>query len=83
MEYRLLLIQNADKIIANNQAAAVGNCSDISPLLNKTPIGQTPHLLASITDNPLPEDYSSDMKNAFLQNYTMITQLSTPEIRPF
>ena len=83
MEYRMFLVQNADQIIANNQAAAIGNCSDITPILNTRPMAQTPHLFRSITANPLPEDGSSDLKDTFLQNYMTVASLSTPGIRIF
>jgi len=69
MEYRMLLVQNADQIIYNNQSVAVGNCSDISPILNTRPFGQIPHLFASISTPPLPHDNPSDLKDTYLKNY--------------
>ncbi len=69
MEYRQLLIQNADKIIHNNQAVAVGHCSDITPILNTRPLAQLPHLFSSISEPPLQHDNPSDLKDTYLSKY--------------
>ena len=77
MECRMLLIQNADQIIHNNQAIAVGNCSDISPILNTRPLAHVPHLFASISTPPLPHDNPSDLKDSYLKNYIATASVSS------
>ena len=77
MEYRQLLTQNADQIIHNNQAVAVGNCSDISPILNTRPLAQIPHLFTAISTPPLPHDNPSDLKDTYLQKYIVSATISS------
>ena len=78
MEYRQLLTQNADQIIHNNKSVAVGNCSDISPILNTRPLAQIPHLFAAISTPPLPHDNPSDLKDTYLKKYIATAIISSP-----
>ena len=80
MEFRSYLTQNADTIIINNQKAAVGNCTNIIPILNNMSISTTPILFKSIMTSPTVFDTPSDLKDTYLRKYININQLSTPEI---
>jgi len=81
MEYRMLLIQNADEIIHNNQVVAVGNCSDISPILNTRPLAQVPYLFAAISTPQLPHDNPSDLKDTYLHKYIGSAVVASNDIR--
>ena len=80
MDYRILLTHNADRIIYNNQAAAIGNCSNIRPIVDDRTITTEPYLLKSLTSNPLLTDPGSDLKDGFLKTYLQIATTRTPII---
>jgi hypothetical protein len=81
MDYRMLLTQNADQIIYNNQAIAIGNCSDISPILNTRPLGPVPYLFSSITTPPHIEDNPSDLKDTYLKKYISTSGMASIGLR--
>ena len=62
MDYRLLLMKNADTIISNNQNIAFGNCSNIITVSENKPLVQNPYLIQGVTDNYLPFE-NSDLKS--------------------
>ena len=78
MDYRILLTNNADKIIFNNQAAAVGNCSNIHPIQEDRTITTAPYLFSSLTQNPLLTEPPSDLKHDFLKTYLQLSSTRTP-----
>lgn len=77
MDYRMILTQNADQLISNNQAIAIGNCSDITPILNTRPIGQVPYLFLSITTPPHIDDNPSDLKDTYLKKYITTSSMAS------
>jgi hypothetical protein len=77
MDYRLLLIKNADTIIANNQNIATGNCSNIITVSENKPLVQNPYLIQGVTDNYLPFE-NSDLKDNYLNNYVYDASKFTP-----
>lgn len=79
MDYRLLLMKNADTIIANNQSIALGNCSNIITVLENKPLVQNPYLIQGVTDNYLPFE-NSDLKDNYLKNYLYAASKFTPVI---
>lgn len=79
MDYRLLLIKNADTIIANNQNIAAGNCSNIITLSKNKLLVQNPYLIQSVIDNYLPFE-NSDLKDNYLNNYVYNASKFTPII---
>ena len=79
MDYRLILTKNADLIISNNQYNALGECSNIEPLLDTRPITQHPHLILGITDNALPFE-NSDLKDNYIIKYINSASKYTPVI---
>jgi hypothetical protein len=80
MAYRQYLINNADTIIKNNQTAAIGNCSNIVPIVANNPPTSPPILYTSIVSNPSEHDNNSDLKDTYLNNYIRISQMSSPGI---
>lgn len=79
MDYRLLLMKNADTIIANNQSIALGNCSNIITVSENKPLVQNPYLIQGVTDNYLPFE-NSDLKDNYLKNYLYTASKFTPVI---
>lgn len=79
MDYRLLLIKNADTIIANNQNIAAGNCSNIITVSDNKLFVQNPYLIQGVTDNYLPFE-NSDLKDNYLNNYVYNSNKFTPII---
>lgn len=79
MDYRLLLIKNADTIIANNQNIAAGNCSNIIAVSDNKLFVQNPYLIQGVTDNYLPFE-NSDLKDNYLNNYVYNASKFTPII---
>ena len=79
MDYRLLLIKNADTIIANNQNIAAGNCSNIITVSDNKLFVQNPYLIQGVTDNYLPFE-NSDLKDNYLKNYVYLASKFTPVI---
>ena len=79
MDYRLLLMKNADTIIANNQSIALGNCSNIITVSENKPLVQNPYLIQGVTDNYLPFE-NSDLKDNYLKNYFYTASKFTPVI---
>ncbi|ALH23237.1 hypothetical protein ceV_331 [Chrysochromulina ericina virus CeV-01B] len=79
MDYRLLLIKNADTIIANNQNIAIGNCSNIISISENKPLVQNPYLIQDVTDNYLPFE-NSDLKDNYLNKYVYAASKFTPII---
>jgi hypothetical protein len=79
MDYRLLLMKNADTIIANNQSIALGNCSNIITVSENKPLVQNPYLIQGVTDNYLPFE-NSDLKDNYLKNYLYAASKFTPVI---
>ena len=79
MDYRLLLIKNADTIIANNQNIAAGNCSNIITVSDNKLFVQNPYVIQGVTDNYLPFE-NSDLKDNYLKNYVYSATKFTPVI---
>jgi hypothetical protein len=79
MDYRLLLIKNADTIIANNQNITAGNCSNIITVSDNKLFVQNPYLIQGVTDNYLPFE-NSDLKDNYLNNYVYNASKFTPII---
>jgi len=79
MDYRLLLMKNADTIISNNQNIAFGNCSNIITISENKPLVQNPYLIQGVTDNYLPFE-NSDLKDNYLKNYVYSASKFTPVI---
>jgi hypothetical protein len=80
MEYRLLLTQQADTIIANNQNIAFGNCSNIIIKPTKKLLIHNPYIISNPTDQHLPYD-NSDLKDEYLKNYIYCANKYTPVIK--
>jgi len=80
MEYRLLLTQQADTIIANNQNIAFGNCSDRIIKRTKQLLIQNPCIISKPTDHYLPFE-NSDLKDEYLKNYIYCANKFTPVIK--
>ena len=81
-QYRKFLVENADKIIKNNQVAACDECCSI-PAMNQ--MGQhqqnTPYLYQSCSDNSQPFGYeNSDLKNLYISGYQLQSRMVTPVI---
>lgn len=81
LAYRQYLTNNANIIIKNNLNVALGNCSNVEPVLPNLSIASTPILYNSIVSNPSPYDNQSDLKDYFLKEYIKISGMSTPGIR--
>ncbi len=81
MTFRMLLQKNANEIISNNRAAAAGNCSDITPILDNRVISVNPYLYNSVLDPQLPFEYSSDLKDNFISSYQNDSKSYTPVVR--
>lgn len=79
MEFRSILINNADTIIKNNQEIAYGNCSNIKPLFEPNIFGNNPYLFKDINDNSL-EYENSDLKNNYLKKFMYYVKKHTPVI---
>ena len=68
MEWRHLLMNNADTIIRNNQNIAIGNCSNI------VTINQT----NSILDEINPFNLINNLRNNYLKTYKYNSERYTP-----
>ena len=79
MDYRKFLTDNADRIIANNQNIAIGNCSNVEPVLPDISF-KSPILFKSIIENPSPYETPSDLKDSFLNKYIKISTMASPGI---
>tara|TARA_Y100000591_G_C21201983_1_gene391384 strand:+ start:221 stop:469 length:249 start_codon:yes stop_codon:yes gene_type:complete len=79
MEWRLMLIQNADAIIYNNQLIANGNCSNIITINKEKPLKKIPNLMNSNIDSYLPYK-ENDLKYAYLKKYIYDSDRCNPII---
>ena len=77
LDYRLILIKNADLIIKNNQENTLGNCSNIETIINSKSLTQNSYLLSNIFDSSLPFK-NSDLKENYIKKYIISASKFTP-----
>ena len=78
--YRKYMVENADNIIRQNQAAACDQCCSCPAKYgNDQPNGSGPFLYKSCTDKSQPYGYEgSDLKNQYLSSYELQARMVTP-----
>ena len=78
-EYRLFLINNADKIIKYNQMQACDQCCSCPAVYGAQKNTGTPYLYKSCSDPTVPFGYeSSDLKNQYLSRQALDARLNVP-----
>lgn len=79
-QYRKYLIDNADKIIKENQMSACDNCGDCKINANdKTDYPKTPFIYTAANEKTQPYGYeTSDLKNLYLSKHELQSRQVTP-----
>ena len=81
MEYRHYLMNNADNIIKHNQIVANTNCTNTPNLLNDFKYQNNPLFLDSIKITSYNDNNNSDLKQNYLNNVYIKSNMYTPIIK--